>query len=137
MITAFSQKDKRWSGLKIAGNLTIGKYGCFITCLSMLDGRTPDVVLKILKADGALTSQGLLISKKAADSLGFIYKGVTSWRPRIPCIAETHDFKKFGFAQHFFVWLGNGLIIDSLDGKTKTLPYKVASYRLFFKGDVA
>ena len=51
----YSQRDLKWASLKIGDtNLTLGRYGCTITCLSMLTGIAPNQMLRALKFSGAL-----------------------------------------------------------------------------------
>ena len=50
----YYQKDERWAKEKLGHtNLTIGGYGCLLTCISMLDGRCPkelnQIFIKIFK----------------------------------------------------------------------------------------
>ena len=43
-MTIYSQRDKRWSGKKLgSGPGTIGKYGCTLTCFSMVTNIAPDL----------------------------------------------------------------------------------------------
>lgn len=135
MIIPYSQKDPRWKDRTINyTKLTMKNYGCFIVSLAILDGRSPDLVLTILTAKNCFTPQGLLISKKAAEALDIEYDGIAGSedKPNHICIAETHQFRWMGYAQHFFVWKPDGYIIDPLDGKEKMNRYRVASYRLFY-----
>jgi hypothetical protein len=140
MMEKYCQKDKRWADLTIGKtNLTMAKFGCLVTAISILDSRTPDVALKILNDGNAFTDNGLLIWDKAADLLGFNYYGVMGSESRIPypCIAETHKFAP-KYPQHFFVYEGfdnhgPDRIIDPLDGKEKANLYPIATFRLFTK----
>jgi len=111
-------------------NTTIGRSGCFITSLAMFCGKTPNVVNSLLTKGGGYSSGGLLNSDKAAAILGLPYHGRTGIKQSTLCIAETDHFAP-KVPQHFFVWLGDGNIIDSLDGKKKKNPYHIVSYRLF------
>lgn len=78
MLKIFSQQDPKWSQLKIGqSNVTIGKYGCTLTCLTMIAyylGKllTPDLVMKSLK----FTNDGLLIWNSIdPKTLGFMFMG--------------------------------------------------------------
>lgn len=130
----YSQADKRWAQIKIDHSTnSIGGYGCFITCLGMLVSITPDQVNVILTNGGGLTSGGLVISDKSAQLLGLNYAGKTGTYQSSICIAETDHFQATAHTQHFVVWLGDGNIIDPLDGKLKKNIYNIVSYRLFSK----
>ena len=54
------QKDPRWSN-KLLGNsyLTIGNYGCLLTCFSMIAEVTPDIFNNRLKAVGGFTGANI------------------------------------------------------------------------------
>ena len=128
----FSMRDSRWAHMQIGETgYTLCYYGCFIVSLAMLDGRTPDEVLKELNYGNAFNKEGMLYSDVAAKILDMKYSGKTRRRQGITCIAETDHYKSHGVDQHFFVWLGKDKIIDSLDGKIKDNPYHIVSYRLF------
>lgn len=110
---------------------TIGISGCLLTDLSMFVGKTPDSVNRIFTDNGVYVDGALIDSNKAAKVLGIEYNGRTTQRQSTICIAETDHFKPQGVPQHFFVWNGDGSIIDPLDGRHKNNPYHVISYRLF------
>jgi hypothetical protein len=130
----YNQKDKRWKDLKISKtDLTLGEYGCFVVALAMLDGRTPDIILDILNRNQCFNHKGMLLSDLAAKALGLKYKGKKNDNPNIVCIAETNHYANLGIPQHFFVWLGDGRIIDPLDGLIKLNPYHIVSFRMFEK----
>jgi len=130
---SFSQKDKAWGNLLIGStNLSMKLYGCFITSLSMIAEKPPDVVLGILNRNNAFNHEGLLLSEVAAKALGLDYGGYQAQPPNMDCIAETNHFYPT-VPQHFFVLLKSGKIIDPLDAATKKNPYKIVSYRLFSK----
>ena len=64
-VKRYSQQDARWKN-KLLGNsdLTIGNYGCFLTCFSMLLETEPDKVNDRVRTfggfDGALLSAGVV-----------------------------------------------------------------------------
>lgn len=126
-----SQADKRWSGeqLGTCDSETIGKSGCVITSIAMLAGTTPDVVNDLLRTRNGYANGCITKWDVAANLLGLPYDTERTKPVISPCIAETDNFKSRGYPQHFFVWLGNGNIIDPLDGKEKANPYHIVSYR--------
>ena len=130
-MTPYSQKDPRWKDLKIGTtNLTMGSYGCYITSLAIITAVRPDLLLAYLNKNNAFDKTGALINQLAARLLQRSYK--RSITPEGLCIAETDSFKAKGYPQHFFVWLNDKqLIIDPLDGLTKTNKYHIVSYRIF------
>lgn len=126
-----SQNDIRWKNLKLGNSdTTFGKSSCFLVSFAMLSDKDPREVHDILLKGGALTDSGNTIETIAAKLLGLEYHGRTKNEPLvIPCIAETDHFKSKKIPQHFFVWLGNGQIIDPIDGKVKDNKYNIVSYR--------
>jgi len=132
----YSQKNEKWKNKKIGKtNLTLGEIGCFVTALAIMDGRTPDVILDLLNEGNAFNDNGLLFPDVAAKILRFSYCGETHNQQKVgmPCIAETNYYVDKGVPQHFFVWLGDGLIIDPIDGQTKGNCYPIVTFRLFAK----
>lgn len=131
-MTPLSQKNPVWKGEKLGEcNETIGSGGCFITSLAILADKTPSEVNQILKDNGGYSNGCLLNSDKASQLLGLEYNGITKEYQNSVCIAETDHYKISGVPQHFFVWLGNGRIIDPLFGVEMENKYKIISFRLF------
>ena len=133
----YSQKDKKWGDIKIGHtNLVMSKDGCLIVSLSILFNTPPNVVLGLLNKAEAFTDKGMLYWSVASKVLNFIFDGIADKLPSItylPVIAETNHFAGAGFPQHFFVMLDGKECVDPLDGKIKTNPYKIVSYRLIRK----
>jgi len=128
----YSQHDSHYRNITIGNTpYKIGSYGCLIVSLAMLDSRPPNVVNALLTAHECFTAEGYLISECAAKALSMDYRGKTGYWQTGVCIAETDFFKSKGYPQHFFVWLGNGEIIDPIDGEQKVNPYPIVSFRLF------
>lgn len=133
-----TQSDPRWSNdqLGTCPDATIGKDGCFITCLAMMDDTTPPIVNEQLTRQAGYIDGCLVSQQAAAAILGLVYSGKVTSRPSqdlFPCIAETNYWSEKGVPQHFFIDLGNGRILDPLDKKEKDNIYalKTVSYRLF------
>lgn len=60
-MTLYSQRDARWRDIKLGtSNVTIGGYGCTITCLSMLANLTPDVVNAKMTMSGGYANGNLV-----------------------------------------------------------------------------
>lgn len=131
----FSQKDKRWANLTIGEtNLKMSAFGCYITSIAMIDGRTPDIVLSILNKSKCFNDNGALFNYQAAKALVLYYGGRVLPPVHKVFIAETDHFAEEGFPQHFFLWLNqDNLIIDPLDGEKKINPYNIISCRLWGK----
>lgn len=140
----YSQKDKLWADDKIGlTNLTLKNYGCLITCLAIIDGRTPKTINQILTQNDCYEDYPhtktklddyLVGHQKAARALRMQYEGFSK-TPKGVCIACTNYFANKGYPTHFFVWTNSkGMIIDPLDGKMKLNKYGIISYRLYSKG---
>lgn len=139
-----SQRDPRWRDVKLGfSNLTIGGYGCFLTCLAWMVGKTPDVVNDILRKANAFggADRSLIISDRAAIALGLGYFGIEydvnkepDWFPNIK---EVDMSPAPGKQQHFVVRIKDGgkkFILDPWDGKQKAVGfYPFVSYRKFKK----
>ncbi len=134
-LTIYSQKDPRWGSLEIIKGLKMSNYGCVITSIACLDGRTPDVILGLLQKAKAIDKLGRVIWQVASLALDCLWGGITSTKPKYPCIAMTNYYKSKGFPTHFFVALNNEekIIIDPLTGKKEVNKYPIVSYRLFYK----
>jgi len=133
----YSQKDSRWSNIFLGNSQsTIGKYGCFLTSISMIAEIEPTEINKTLTDNGCIDNNGSLSSQCAANILKIEYNGKTFQKPNYICIAETDFYKNKGVPQHFFIVLENGQIVDPLDlePKPKNNKYPIVSYRLF-KGE--
>lgn len=128
-MTLYSQKDPRWANTRLGSSrLTIGGYGCAITALGILAGKTPLEVNQILLDGGGFAQGNLVIWGKAAELLGLPFDPTTSSEKFRPCLIETDHFAP-GTPQHFAVLLPSGKIADPLDGKIKVNYYRIKSYR--------
>ena len=141
----YSQKNPSWKDQQLGDcNDTIGNSGCKVSCFAMLisdkiknpngtmSESTPSIV-DWIATKKSLYSNGCLINDKIfSDYFDLEYNGKSTEAPDYPCIAETDHYKDKGFAQHFFIHLTNGQIIDPLDKdpKKKDNPYNIVSYRL-------
>jgi len=139
--TPYSQMDPRWKNIKLGnGRTTIGTHGCFVACLAMIDGRTPDVINKVLRENNAFYID-LVKSPEAAKALNLEYKGKDYDISNMPEYSPSIKEVKYGSAgtQHFVLRIiKNGVryIIDPIDGKQKAINYyPFVSYRLFKKKD--
>lgn len=128
-MTKYSQNDPAWKK-KALGSTSIGAAGCFVTSLGMLANIPPTEVIARLKGRGGL--QGAqVVESVAARLLGLAYEPRSSQPKQLPCIAETNYYRHEGYPQHFFVYLGDGRIVDPLDGQEKANLYAghIVSYR--------
>jgi hypothetical protein len=117
---------------------TIKSAGCFLVSLSMLVDIDPTDANRLLSANGGYSGgcKDMINSVNAAEILELDFMGISFKDPKRSCIAETDHFKEKGTPQHFFVWLGNGLINDPLLPYGNTVNnYNIVSYRLFSRKD--
>ena len=148
----YSQNDPRWKNKKLGNSKssTIGRYGCLLTSIAMMDGRPPNVMNSVLKTAGCFTGKygDLLISEKVVKALGWEYYGreydinkMPKWTPNIK---EVDFSPSRGKQQHFCLRVTinkKRKIIDPIDGNIKAINYYqkksgktgFVSYRLFKK----
>lgn len=120
-----SQRDPRWSKIKLGfSNVTIGGYGCTITCLAMLAGTTPDKVNEAMKRVGGYANGNLVIWSKvpqALPNLRFV-KRVNGYnnddvKANVPCLVEVDfDGTPRTDDRHWVVFKGNHLLNDPWTG---------------------
>lgn len=127
----YSQRDSKWANETLGfSNSKIGDYGCFLTCLAMIDENNPYITNEKLKEEGGFYND-LIVSVDAAKTLGIPYNGVSQTKPEYGCIAEVDMSPAPGKQQHFVVVLKD-TIIDPWDGGEKALStYPIVGYRLF------
>ena len=139
----YSQTDSRWKNERLGKSTqkdgTIGNKGCVITALCNLYNRVfgedinPSQLNKLLTNNGGyLLSGGYSLVLwgnvyRSLPKLKFVFRDpnysnslVWSWinvTPRLPVIVCART--KFA-PQHFFLFIGGGKMIDSLDGKEKS-----------------
>jgi hypothetical protein len=141
--TFFSQRNQKWDKETIGHtNSTIGDYGCFLSCLGMMVGKTPSAVNDILTKANAYKGD-LIDEGAAARALGLSFSGrstnVNSEPNWSPTIQEVDYSSKPGIQRHFVLRIvenGRASIIDPLDlsPRAKSVNhYHFLSYRLFKK----
>lgn len=135
-----SQRDPRWADMKLGtSDLTIGGYGCTITCLAMYIGTTPDVVNERLKAVNGFSQGSLVIWAKVAEAfpgvsitkLGWTYDN-NDVAQNLPCLVEV-DFDGTDRVdnRHWVVYKGNQKMNDPWTGTEEpTSKYPPLSYRV-------
>ena len=124
-------------------NVSIKTAGCFLVSecnllniLLGIDIDPPTLNAKLVEA-GGIDGNGAMIPSVFAKLYGGTYEATTT-APSSPCIAETLDNAKYGAPTHFVVFMGNGEIIDPIDGVQKpnqaynsSVPYNFVNYRIF------
>lgn len=95
MMSIYSQRDQRWAAQEIGlSGLTIGRYGCTITCLAMLASYfgqdiNPGAMETLLK----FTPQGLIIWQ-SADFAKFAFESRVRYRDNALISAALKDPKR-------------------------------------------
>lgn len=77
---ALSQRDPKWANLALrAQPETIGLYGCYVVCMSMIDGKSPDAMAWDMRLEKrfAVSSSKVLTFETLPDSK-YSLKRVTS-----------------------------------------------------------
>lgn len=112
----YSQRDSRWSQQKLGtSTLTIGDYGCAITCIAMMARVRPDKVNNIMVSSGAFHQNALVKWAPVSGLFGLSFQTQGEYYPRI---AEVSGLS--GFAQHFVLVMNKDILWDPWDGKEKT-----------------
>ena len=138
MVFNYSMKDKRWASAKLGGIsslITLGNDGCYITSISIIDGRTPFEINNILTQKKCFTADAELLNDAAAKALGYTYKFLATNPNTYPIICETNHYAKLGYPKHFFVMIDPANRLDPLDLMVKPEPnnYNIVSCRVWLK----
>ena len=128
-----SQRASLWKNNRLGTcpDETFGSAGCKLFSLCMAYSLDPIATNQLFIDKGVYSSGCKIDDSTAARVLGVKYEGKTTAYQNSICIAETNHYENMGIPQHFFVWLGNGRIIDPLNGTEKNNSYKIISFRLF------
>lgn len=129
-VQPLSQRDPRWANIKIGQtNLTLGRFGCTITCLAMLMDRTPDVLARSLR----YTSDGKVFWSSDFSPIKFEFRDyIRNDGKIIECLANPHRaaILEVDNGSHWVLPLiffppdrknPTYLIIDPWDGKYKAI----------------
>lgn len=132
----FSQRDPKWSGIKLgfSNTSTIGGYGCKLTSFGCISGIRPDKLNEQFKKDGCFFNGDLLSDVACAKSLGWNFVKKTTDAPKKGvCIAEVDMSPAPGKQQHFVVYRpSEGVIIDPWTGTERPKnTYPFVSFRIF------
>jgi len=133
-ITPLSQRDPHWSNVPLGfSNLTIGGYGCTITCISMLACLNPDEVNARLKAVNGFSNGNLVIwtkIKEAIPWLEFEWRGYSFDNERVKgaidtygaCLVEVDFDGKIATPsdKHWVLYKGDQKMIDPWTGVEKS-----------------
>ncbi len=125
-----SQRDPRWSGIKIGDtDLTLGGYGCTLTCIAMMAGINPDDVMRRLKAVGGLQGALVIWTKihEAMPWMDFVWRGTSYDNDKVKqaisdngaCLVEV-DFDGIIATpndRHWVLYVGNQLCNDPWVGQ--------------------
>ena len=135
-ITTFSQRDLKWAKKYLGfSKLTIGNYGCTLTCLASLvsyvyqETYTPDRVNNMLKNVNGFVGALVLWSKipVAFGKLKFIkrvyaYNNLETslyvYGRKMPVLVEVNA-ARIGAARHWVLFLGSQKEMDPWDGVIK------------------
>lgn len=121
-----SQRDPRWANIKLGtSSETIGGYGCTITCISMIEGTTPDVTNEKLKAVGGYANGNLVIWDKIKEAFpnSEVHR-VWNYNnddvlANVPNVLVEVDGAPIGGYRHWVVFVGDHKLYDPWDGKEK------------------
>ena len=135
MMKYYSQHDPKWADLQMGNSgVYLGVAGCLTVCLSMLDGRSPDIIVGMLNAAGCYDNNGMLDLYAAGKELNMPYLGPAA-APVLPCVGETNYWQeKYKVPQHFFIVSSDSMIVDPLTGTKMLNRYKNNMVSLHFPG---
>ncbi len=150
-MTVLSQRDPRWAKKKLGfSTLTIGGYGCTLTCLTMLINQfskiqyTPNEVNDKLKKVNAFTGALLIWSRvpiafpflkfnKRAYNYNNLEVALYVYVKKTPVMVEVNG-AKIGAPKHWVLFIGGGKMNDPWTGKqSSTNTYPLTGYSLFEK----
>lgn len=133
----FGQTDPRWAknllGYNVDKNFNMGNYGCLVTAVANLRWQatreasvTPGAMNDYLKANKGFAPGGGLMYWSAVPAMGFVedHGWTTSM---VDLNAWLRDDPNFAIlevklpTQHFVLGVAQGKIIDSLDGRLKSI----------------
>lgn len=145
-VTPFSQRDPRWSNLKINNtSYTIGTDGCLICVLSSVAGITPDIAVVKLRFNGALVDWtsigniGLELAQRAdVYDNDYVSQFITN---NGSCIVRVDydGYRETPSDTHFVLFIGNKREIDPWTGnEVATTKYPILTgYRAVRKVNMA
>lgn len=135
-MTNFSQRDWRWSWKKLGGStVTIGGYGCCMSCCGMVVDKNPDETNKIMIEHGAFADspplKKVLVdwTKLACIGLKLIWRSKVYDNTKVLAAIKKHGFclvevnaTPIGSprTKHWLVFIGDKKCVDPWDGKTKS-----------------
>lgn len=125
----YSQHDPKWGKIQLGtGPTTIDQEGCFITCLAMICGKTPDEVNTILRDNGGYVN-GKVSWYPASKLLGLTPVIILAAYSNDLVLRYLKDGKNvlvivngapIGGAMHMVRYMGNQRCIDPWDGTEKS-----------------
>ena len=130
----YSQRDDRWKLKKLGfSNVSIGNFGCAMTCYAMMWNTEPDKVNEWFKNNGCFAQENLIWWAKTP---GFVWRSWSYENDKVKeaidkygaCIVETDFNNNPKDGSHFVLFIGNGKMYDPWDGKEKP----TSSYNVFY-----
>ena len=132
------QRDSRWRNVLLGGSrVTIGGYGCTISCIGNLVGESPLEVNEKLREKGGYSGidRNLVNWEIVARIYDLEWRGFERKASVYPVIAEVRGLP--GYNQHFVVILeeGNDKILDPWWGGVVKMDsrYRIVSYRGLYR----
>ncbi len=133
-IIPLNQRDIRWKNVPLGfSSLTLGDYGCTITCLAMLAGLNPDEVNARLKAVNGFQDKSLILWSKIKEAipwLEFEWRGKPYDNEKVKgaveeygaCLVEVDFDGKIATPndKHWILYIGNQQMIDPWTGAKKS-----------------
>lgn len=134
----YSQLDPKWKNNRIGNsNVTIGGYGCALTCVaeSSKNGDNPATPADLASDRSLFTADGSILWNKAFAKIGGIAKYERRYESHLPEVKENQSLLvnvsvRTSYGLHWVLW-NNGKILDPLGGVERSLDYyPVVGYNL-------
>lgn len=136
----YSQLDPKWKSKKIgASSLSIGSYGCTLTCIAELSERAkkPFTPAQLASDKTCFTPDGLVLWNKVFAKIGGVAKYERRYGSMLPKVEADQSLIlqvsiKSTYGKHWVVYKDAKTILDPLGGKERPLNYypKITGYVL-------
>jgi len=132
-MTILSQRDIKWANETLGTKGTIGAYGCTITSIAMLLGKTPSEVNQAIKSVSGYSDGNLVIWSKLPIAFSKIKSATRVFgydndqvkqavEKNGGCLVEV-DGSRIGATKHWVLYIGGGQMYDPWYGTQKTTSY--------------
>ena len=124
-MTIYSQKNPIWKDELLGNsNLTIGSYGCLVTCLAMIIDNAPNIVNIKLKTVNGFVGALVIWNKiqPAFSNLKFVWRSAVYDNNAVLSQIKRNGFcvvqatNRFSKGTHWVLFIGNKRLLDPATG---------------------